>query len=76
MLAATRAIWYFYAFWFPQYLEIVHPFTLRQIGKTAWIPLFTAMLGNLAGEYVFSLLRHFRAPVVTYAASQFSFFRH
>lgn len=51
-------VWYFYTFWFPQYLKVVHGFSLLQIGETAWIPFFTAALGNLAGGAVFSgLLR-------------------
>ena len=51
-------VWYFYTFWFPQYLKVVHRFSFRQIGETAWIPFFTAALGNLAGGLVFGgLLR-------------------
>jgi ACS family hexuronate transporter-like MFS transporter len=51
-------VWYFYAFWFPQYLKVAHSFSLRQIGATAWIPFFTATVGNLAGGAVFTgLLR-------------------
>lgn len=46
-------VWYFYTFWFPQYLKVVHGFSLRQIGETAWIPFFTAAIGNLAGGVVF-----------------------
>jgi MFS transporter, ACS family, hexuronate transporter len=48
-------VWYFYTFWFPQYLKVVHSFTLQQIGETAWIPFFTATIGNLAGGALFSL---------------------
>jgi len=47
-------VWYFYTFWFPQYLKTVHSFSLAQIGKVAWIPFFTASIGNLAGGVVFS----------------------
>lgn len=47
-------VWYFYTFWFPQYLKTVHSFSLTQIGKVAWIPFFTASIGNLAGGVVFS----------------------
>lgn len=51
-------VWYFYTFWFPQYLKVSHGFSLRQIGATAWIPFFTATIGNLAGGAVFAgLLR-------------------
>lgn len=49
-------IWYFYTFWFPQYLKVVHAFSLRQIGETAWIPFFTAAIGNLAGGALFRWL--------------------
>jgi ACS family hexuronate transporter-like MFS transporter len=49
-------VWYFYTFWFPQYLKVVHGFSLRQIGETCWIPFFTAALGNIAGGAVFSTL--------------------
>jgi ACS family hexuronate transporter-like MFS transporter len=47
-------VWYFYTFWFPQYLKVVHGFSLRQIGEVAWIPFFTAAIGNLAGGAAFS----------------------
>jgi MFS transporter, ACS family, hexuronate transporter len=51
-------VWYFYTFWFPQYLKVAHSFSLREIGETAWIPFFTATVGNLAGGAVFrGLLR-------------------
>ena len=49
-------VWYFYIFWFPQYLKVAHSFSMREIGETAWIPFFTATLGNLAGGGVFSAL--------------------
>lgn len=49
-------VWYFYTFWFPQYLKVVHGFSLRQIGETGWIPFFTAALGNIAGGAFFSAL--------------------
>lgn len=45
-------VWYFYTFWFPQYLKVGHGFTMKQIGETAWIPFFTAGIGNLAGGFV------------------------
>ena len=48
--------WYFYIFWVPQYLKVAHGFSLRQIGEVAWIPFFTAAIGNLAGGAVFSTL--------------------
>jgi ACS family hexuronate transporter-like MFS transporter len=49
-------VWYFYTFWFPQYLKVAHGFSLVQIGEVAWIPFFTAAIGNLAGGAVFSAL--------------------
>jgi len=59
-------VWYFYTFWFPQYLKVAHGFSLRQIGETAWIPFFTAAIGNLAGGAVFSgLLRWTGTPAKT-----------
>jgi ACS family hexuronate transporter-like MFS transporter len=52
-------IWYFYTFWFPQYLKVGHGFTMREIGQTAWIPFFTAGIGNLAGGLLCSALLRF-----------------
>ena len=46
-------VWYFYTFWFPQYLRAEFQFTLREIGATAWIPFFTAAVGNIAGGLLF-----------------------
>ena len=47
-------VWYFYTFWFPQYLKVAYGFSLRRIGEVAWIPFFTAAIGNLAGGAAFS----------------------
>jgi len=58
-------VWYFYTFWFPQYLKAVHGFSLRQIGETAWIPFFTATIGNFAGGAVFSGLLFLVGEVAT-----------
>ena len=49
-------VWYFYTFWFPQYLKVGHGFTMKEIGETAWIPFFTAGIGNLAGGFLCSWL--------------------
>ena len=58
-------VWYFYTFWFPQYLKVAHGFSIAQIGAFAWIPFFTAALGNLAGGAVFSaVLRLGVAPAI------------
>jgi ACS family hexuronate transporter-like MFS transporter len=58
-------VWYFYTFWFPQYLKAVHGFSLLQIGEMAWIPFFTASIGNLAGGAVFSGLLVFGKNAAT-----------
>jgi MFS transporter, ACS family, aldohexuronate transporter len=58
-------VWYFYTFWFPEYLKVVHGFSLRQIGETAWIPFFSAAIGNLAGGAVFSGLLSFGRETAT-----------
>ncbi len=58
-------VWYFYVFWFPQYLKVAHSFSMREIGETAWIPFFTATLGNLAGGAVFSALTRAGAEPAT-----------
>lgn len=58
-------VWYFYTFWFPQYLKVVHNFSLRQIGETAWIPFVTAAIGNLAGGAIFRLFLCLKMGVAT-----------
>lgn len=63
--ALSDPVWYFYTFWFPQYLKAVHAFSLREIGETAWIPFFTATLGNLAGGVLFSCLSRTGASTPT-----------
>jgi ACS family hexuronate transporter-like MFS transporter len=58
-------VWYFYTFWFPQYLKAGHGFTMKEIGQTAWIPFFTAGIGNLAGGFLCSgLLRFGLSPQI------------
>jgi len=56
-------VWYFYIFWFPEYLKTARGFDLAAIGKFAWIPFFTAGVGNLTGGGVSAwLLRRNLAP--------------
>jgi ACS family hexuronate transporter-like MFS transporter len=55
-------VWYFYTFWFPQYLKVGHGFTMKEIGETAWIPFFTAGIGNLAGGFLCSWLLRIGLP--------------
>jgi MFS transporter, ACS family, aldohexuronate transporter len=45
-------IWWFYIFWLPSYLEQARGFTLKQIGIFAWIPLFAASFGSMAGGWL------------------------
>lgn len=58
-------VWYFYTFWFPQYLKVAHGFSMRQIGEKAWIPFFTAAIGNLSGGALFSGLLRLGATAAT-----------
>ena len=52
-LMATRMIatpvWWFYAFWLPDYLGKDRGFSLKEIGMFAWIPFLTVDLGKLLG---------------------------
>jgi ACS family hexuronate transporter-like MFS transporter len=57
--------WYFYIFWVPQYLKVVHGFSMQRIGETAWIPFLTAAIGNLAGGVVFTALLRFGRRTAT-----------
>ena len=57
--------WYFYIFWVPQYLKVVHGFSMQRIGETAWIPFLTAAIGNLAGGVVFTALLRFGRTAAT-----------
>jgi MFS transporter, ACS family, hexuronate transporter len=56
-------VWYFYIFWFPQYLKSARGFDIAAIGKFAWIPFFTAGLGNLLGGACAAALLNRGAPV-------------
>src|ERR1700678_609225 len=56
--------WYFYIFWVPQYLKVVHSFSMKQIGETAWITFLTAAISNLAGGIVFTPLLRTAALLV------------
>lgn len=57
-------IWWFYAFWLPEYLAQSRGFSLARIGATAWIPFAFAgaggWLGGLASDV---LVRRGLAPV-------------
>ncbi|MGC2400826.1 MAG: MFS transporter [Acidobacteriaceae bacterium] len=47
--AFTEPIWWFYAFWLPQYLSDARGFSLKRIALFAWIPFVAADLGNFTG---------------------------
>jgi ACS family hexuronate transporter-like MFS transporter len=49
-------VWYFYAFWFPEYLKRVRQFDLVAIGKYGWIPFLAAAFGNLMGGWTAAFL--------------------
>lgn len=42
-------VWWFYAFWLPDYLSTGRGFSLKQIGMYAWIPFLTVDLGKFFG---------------------------
>ncbi len=42
-------VWYFYIFWIPEYLKNARHFSMRSIGRYAWIPFAVAGVGNLLG---------------------------
>lgn len=44
-------IWWFYAFWLPEYLAQSRGFSLILIGSTAWIPFVFAGAGGWLGGY-------------------------
>ena len=42
-------VWYFYAFWYPEYLNHSRHFDMASIGRYAWIPFAIAGLGSAGG---------------------------
>lgn len=50
--AFTEPIWWFYAFWLPQYLSDARGFSLKRIALFAWIPFAAADLGNFTGGLI------------------------
>lgn len=49
-------VWWFYAFWLPEYLRHERHFSLAMIGYFAWIPFLAAGFGSLAGGFASSRL--------------------
>ncbi|MCI0718890.1 MAG: MFS transporter [Acidobacteria bacterium] len=45
-------LWYFYAFWIPEFLTRERGLNLASIGAVAWIPFLVADIGNLTGGYI------------------------
>jgi ACS family hexuronate transporter-like MFS transporter len=50
-------LWYFYAFWIPEFLTRERGLNLASIGAVAWIPFLVADIGNLTGGYATLLLQ-------------------
>ncbi len=44
-------VWWFYAFWLPNYLSHSRGFSLLKIGQTAWIPFVFAGIGGWLGGF-------------------------
>lgn len=49
-------VWWFYAFWLPEYLKSARYFDLAMIGYFGWIPFLTADAGNFVGGGLSSYL--------------------
>jgi ACS family hexuronate transporter-like MFS transporter len=49
-------VWWFYVFWLPNYLTDARGFSLETIGRVAWIPFLTGMVGTVAGGWLSSFL--------------------
>jgi len=57
-------VWWFYAFWLPEYLVHSRGFSLVSIGRTAWIPFAFAGVGGWVGGLASDgLVRRHLAPV-------------
>lgn len=57
-------IWWFYAFWLPEYLAQSRGFSLILIGSMAWIPFVFAGAGGWLGGYVSDVLVRRGMPTV------------
>lgn len=49
-------VWWFYAFWLPEYLSQSRGFSLAQIGRFAWIPFAFAGAGGWLGGWISDVL--------------------
>jgi ACS family hexuronate transporter-like MFS transporter len=57
-------IWWFYAFWLPEYLAQSRGFSLTLIGSTAWIPFVFAGAGGWLGGHASDVLVRRGIPTV------------
>ena len=57
-------IWWFYAFWLPEYLAQSRGFSLILIGSTAWIPFVFAGAGGWLGGHASDVLVRHGVPTV------------
>lgn len=67
-------VWYFYAFWFPEYLKRARNFDMAAIGKYAWIPFVAAGLGNLFGGLLSGFLLRCSLSVTVARKTSVTFF--
>jgi MFS transporter, ACS family, aldohexuronate transporter len=67
-------VWYFYAFWFPEYLKRARNFDMAAIGKYAWIPFVAAGFGNLFGGLVSGFLLRCNLSVTVARKTSVTFF--
>jgi ACS family hexuronate transporter-like MFS transporter len=67
MVARSLAdpVWWFYAFWLPNYLAHSRGFSLVQIGRSAWIPFVFAGIGGWLGGYASDALVRQGLPAVS-----------
>jgi len=67
-------VWYFFAFWFPEYLKRARNFDMAAIGMYAWIPFVAAGFGNLFGGLVSGFLLRCRFSVTVARKTSVTFF--
>jgi ACS family hexuronate transporter-like MFS transporter len=58
-------VWWFYAFWLPEYFVRSRGFDLASIGQVLWIPFVFAALGSGFGGYASGLLIRRGSPPVS-----------
>lgn len=67
-------VWYFYAFWFPEYLKRARNFDMAAIGRYAWIPFVAAGFGNLFGGLLSGFLLRCNLSVTVARKTSVTFF--